>query len=73
MLSWIAQVLVGRSRDDGLPRPSRSRALAGLAALLDPTQRSDLAGSRDCAPRLAQARWIASRLARKVAGSERRD
>jgi hypothetical protein len=67
MLSWIAQVLLGRSRHPFLPRPGRERALAGLVGLLDPSQKSDLAGP-DFAPRLAEARRIARRIARRFAG-----
>lgn len=63
MLSWITQVLLGRSRHPFLPRPGRERALAGLLGLLDPSQKSDLSGA-DYAPRLAEA----GRIARKVAG-----
>jgi len=65
MLSWIAQVLLGRTRHSYLPLPGRERALAGLLGLLDPTQKSDLSGGADFAPRLAEAGRISRKLARK--------
>jgi predicted ATP-grasp superfamily ATP-dependent carboligase len=68
MLSWIVQVLLGRARHPYLPHPGRARALAGLLGLLDPTQKSDLAGARDFLPRLAEAQRILRRLAGKSAG-----
>jgi predicted ATP-grasp superfamily ATP-dependent carboligase len=69
MLSWIAQVLVGRARHPYLPRPPRERALAGLWSLLDPAQKSDLSGSSDFAPRLGEAGRIARKLAAKLSGA----
>src|SRR5262249_21989288 len=51
MLSWIAQVLSARSRHESPPPPGRERALAALAGLLDPAQKSDLSGARDFRPR----------------------
>ncbi len=69
MLSWIAQVLIGRTRHPYLPHPGRERALAGLLGLLDPSQKSDLAGGGDFAPRLAEARHIALKFAGKLAGA----
>lgn len=69
MLSWIAQVLIGRARHPYLPHPGRERALAGLLGLLDPAQKSDLAGGADFAPRLAEARRIARKFAGKLAGA----
>jgi predicted ATP-grasp superfamily ATP-dependent carboligase len=65
MLSWIIQVLLGPARHPYLPIPGRARALAGLVGLFDPAQKSDLAGSRDFAPRLAEAGRISRKLARK--------
>jgi predicted ATP-grasp superfamily ATP-dependent carboligase len=69
MLSWIGQVLLGRNWHDALPRPRRALALHGIAGLLDPSQKSDLAGARDPAPRLAEAGHIARKFARKLAGA----
>jgi hypothetical protein len=65
MLSWIAQVLLGRARHPYLPLPGRARALAGLVGLLDPAQKSDLSGGADFAPRLAEAGRISRKLASK--------
>ena len=67
MLSWIAQVLLGRARHPYLPLPGRERALAGLLGLLDPAQKSDLSGGADFAPRLAEAGRISRKLASKLA------
>lgn len=69
MLSWIAQVLFGRTRHPYLPHPGRERALAGLLGLLDPSQKSDLACGGDFAPRLAEVRHIARKFAGKLAGA----
>jgi predicted ATP-grasp superfamily ATP-dependent carboligase len=68
LLSWIGQTLLGRARDSGLPHPRRRRAFAGLAGLLDPTQKSDLSGDGDFAPRLAEADRIGRRLAKLLLG-----
>jgi hypothetical protein len=68
-LSWIVQVLLGRRRHPALPYPRRRAALAGLAGLLDPSQRSDLTWRKDPGPRLAEASRIARKFARKLAGS----
>jgi hypothetical protein len=68
MLSWIVQVLLGRKRDPDLPYPPRTRALAGLAGLLDPAQKSDLSCAGDFAPRLGEAGRIARKLRRKLGG-----
>jgi len=59
MLSWIAQVMLGRARHPWLPRPGRARAFSALAGLLDPAQKSDLSGGRDPTPRLYEAVRIA--------------
>ncbi|NOT29269.1 MAG: hypothetical protein HOP15_02340 [Planctomycetes bacterium] len=69
MLYWIAQVLLGRARHPYLPYPRRQRALAGLWSLLDPTQKSDLAGGIDFAPRLGEAGRIVRKLAAKLGGA----
>jgi predicted ATP-grasp superfamily ATP-dependent carboligase len=68
MLSWIAQVLLGRKRTADMPYPTRTRALAGLAGLLDPAQKSDLACAGDFAPRLAEAGRIVRKLRHKLVG-----
>lgn len=70
MLSWITQVLLGRTRHPYLPRPGRERAVAGILGLLDPSQKSDLSGGRDLAPRLAEARRIVRKFAGKLAGAQ---
>jgi predicted ATP-grasp superfamily ATP-dependent carboligase len=66
LLYWIVQVLLGRARHSYLPLPGRERALAALAGLLDPAQKSDLAGGADFAPRLAEAGRISRKLAQKL-------
>lgn len=66
MLSWITQVLLGHRRHPYLPHPGRQRALAGVLGLLDPAQKSDLAGAGDFAPRLAEAGRIARHFAGKL-------
>ena len=72
MLSWIGQVLLGRTRHDYLPRPGRGRGLSGILGLLDPSQKSDLSGA-GAAPRLAEASRIARKFARKLAGARKPD
>ena len=69
MLYWIAQVLLGRARHPYLPYPGRERALAGLWGLLDPAQKSDLAGGVDFAPRVGEAARIVRKLAAKLVGA----
>jgi len=71
MLLWIGQVLLGRSRHEYLPSPSRGRGFSGILGLLDPTQKSDLSGA-GAAPRLAEASRIARKFARKLGGSNGR-
>lgn len=66
MLSWIAQVMLGRARHPWLPRPGRARAFSALAGLLDPAQKSDLSGGRDPTPRLYEAVRIARNFAGKA-------
>jgi hypothetical protein len=51
-----------------MPYPTRTRALAGLAGLLDPAQKSDLACAGDFAPRLAEAWRIVRKLRHKLVG-----
>src|SRR6185503_10926163 len=66
MLSWIAQVLLGRTRHPFLPRPGRQRGLSGLVGLLDPAQKSDLSDGVDFAPRLGEVGRIARKFTRKL-------
>ncbi len=71
MISWVAQVLLGRRRHPYLPHPARSRAVAGLLSLLDPAQKSDLSGGSDPGPRVAEALRIARRLGGKLTGARK--
>lgn len=71
MLSWIAQILLGHSQHPYLPRPGRRRALAGMIGLLDPSQKSDLAGGAGLALRVAEARHITRKFASKVSAFTR--
>ena len=69
LLSWIAQVLLGKRRHPTLPYPRRKEALAGLVSLLDPAQKSDLAWKRDPGPRFAEATRIARKFVQKLRGT----